>query len=344
MADKKINTTHGLQETKGTFELRGVVRGTDKDNFYKEIETKSGKAMKTVSFGADIEKDKTVYLSLNGFEKDKVFFSCKKDGKTVTEQVAWKDRNSFKKKDYSLIGIRLGITKTIDQNGKEVNEKKNMTEFDACSFISDNLKDDMSVYTRGKIEFSTYNDKHYTKFIPNQISLCKPIDFDNDDFEPMASFEQTIVFMGINKADNGEFIISGKVIGYNSIEDVEFYMSEKKTAFAKTLRKMKPYTALKVFGKIVVEQEVEEVQDDDDAWGEPNPMERISNPVQRKLYITGADKESIDTELYSEEDIETAIAKLKSDKQADKDYGSTDDDDDWGSVNGTTSDDDDDWD
>ena len=73
-------------------------------------------------------------------------------------------------------------------------------------------------------------------------------------------------------------------------------------------------------------------------------MERISNPVQRKLYITGADKDSIDTELYSEEDIETAISKLNSNKQADKDYGSTDDDDDWGSVNGTTSDDDDDWD
>lgn len=340
MADKKINTTHGLQETKGTFELRGVVRGTDKDNFYKEIETKSGKVMKIVNFGADIEKDKTVYLSLNGFEKDKVFFSTKKDGKTITEQVAWKDRNSFKKKDYSLIGIRLGITKTIDQNGKEVNEKKNMTEFDACSFIGDNLKDDMSVYTRGKLEFSTYNDKHYTKFVPNQVSLCKPIDFDEEDYAPVSNFEQTIIYTGINKGDN-EFVLSGKVIGYSSIEDVEFYITANREKLAKAFKKLRPYTAIKVYGNIVVEQEVETV-DEDDEWGEPNPMDRISNPVQRKLYVTGAVKDSIDPNLYSEEDIETAIAKLKSDKQADKDYGS-DDDDDWGTVGGVSSGDDDDW-
>ncbi len=36
MAEKK-NTGLGLQETKGSFQLRGTVTGTEKDNFYKEL-------------------------------------------------------------------------------------------------------------------------------------------------------------------------------------------------------------------------------------------------------------------------------------------------------------------
>lgn len=343
MADKKIKTVHGLQETKGNFELRGITSGVEKEGFFKEITTKSGKAMKIVNFAAEIDKGKSVYLNLNGFEKDKVFFSNTKDGVTTVEQVAWKDRNSFKKDGFNLLGVKLGINKVIDKNGKEVNERKNLTEFDACNYINSNLKDDMSVYTRGKIEFSTYDGKHYTKFVPNQISLCKPVDFEAEDFVPKASFEQVIIVTEVKKAENGEFIVSAKVVTYSTIEDVEFYIPSQYAKLAKNLRKLPPYTAIKVFGKIVVEQEAETVEDDDDEWGDPNPMERISAPVQRKLYITGADKNSIDSELYSEQEIEKAIAKLNVDKKVDDDFGSDKDDDGWGSVGESDNDDDGEW-
>ena len=341
MAD--IKTKHGLQETKGSFQLRGIVNGVDRDSFYKEITTKSNKSMRMVNFGAEVDKGKTIYVALNGMERDKVYFSAKQNDKTVVEAVDWDKRKTFKKKDFNLIGIRLGLKKVINKEGKEVNDKQTMTEFDACEYINENLADDVSVYTRGKVEFSTYNDKHYTKFVPDQISLCKPIDFEDDEFESLANFEQTIILTGVTKNEDGTFTVNGKVVTYNTIEDVEFFISAQKQKLAKTLKKLNPYTALKVFGNIVVEQEVDTVEDDDDAWGDPNPMNRISNPTQRKMFITGADKDSLDTELYSEESVEAAIAKLNADKKADKDFGSSDTDD-WGSVGDSGSDDDDEWD
>lgn len=337
----EIKTKHGLQETKGSFELRGIVNGVDRDSFYKEITTKSGKNMKMLNFGAEVENDKSIYLSLNGMERDNVFFTNKdKDGKITTEKVAWKDRKTFKKNDFKLLGVNLGLTKIINKEGNEVNDKQTLVEFDACEYCNKNLADGTSVYVRGQIEYSTYNDKHYTKFVPNQISLCKPINFEDEKFEPLANFAQTIIFMGIERNEDGTFTVNAKIVTYSTIEDVEFFVPAAKAKFAKTLKKLKPYTALKVYGNIVVEKEVDTVEDDDDEWGDPNPMERVSNPVTRKLMIFGGDKDSLDTELYSEEAVEAAIAKLNADKRADSDFGSSDSDD-WGSVGDSSSDDDD---
>ena len=164
----------------------------------------------------------------------------------------------------------------------------------------------MSVFVRGKNEFSTYQDRHQTRFVPSQMSLCKDVDFDSEEFNVTGNFEQVIVFMGIEKNDEGNFTVSAKIVTYNSIEDAEFIIDKSKSKFASTLRKLKPYTALKVFGDIVIEHDIEEIEEDDDGWGESNPMDRVNNPTKRILLITGADKDSVDTELYSEEIIDKA--------------------------------------
>lgn len=343
----KKNAGLGLQETKGMFQLRGVITGTDKDSFYKEIKTKTDKPMRLVNFGVNIDKNKTVYVGLNGMEKESVFFSKTegkgKDRKTVTEKVAWKDRFSFKKEGFKPIGVNLGIVKITDANGNEVNDKQTKFEYDACKYIADNLADDISVFVKGKLEFSTYKDAHQTRYTPNQISMCKPVDFDAEDFAPLGNFEQVIVFMGISKNDDGKFTVAAKIITYNSVEDAEFIVENSK--LAKNLKGLKPYTAIKVFGDIRVETDSDVVEDEDDGWGTSNPMERVNNPTVRLLIITGADKDSIDTDTYSEELVEEAIAKAKSDKNADKDYGDTSDDD-WGNsgIQGSSDDDDDEWD
>lgn len=340
MAETKKNTGLGIQETKGSFQLRGIVTGTSKDSFYKEIKTKSNKPMRMVNFGVNIDKEKTVYINLNGMEKETVFFSKSegkgKDKKTITEKVAWKDRLSFKKDGFRPIGVNLGIVKTMDANGNEVNDKQTKFEYDACKYISDNLKDDVSVFIKGKLEFSTYNDSHQTRFTPNQISLCKPVDFDAEDFKTLGDFEQTIVFMGITKNENGKSTVSANIITYNSIEDAEFIVENPK--LAKTLKTLKPYTSVKVYGHINIEHDTDIIEEDeDDGWGESNPMERVNNPTTRTLVITGADKNSVDTDTYSEEIIEEALARMKSDKKADKDFGDNSDDD-WGSMDIKSSD------
>lgn len=347
MAEKKNNAPHDLQQTKGQFQFRGMVTGTDKDNFYKETNTKAGKPFRSVSFGVEYDKDKKDYISLNGMERDNVFFSKREtvDGKTkvTTEKVAWKDRFNFKKEGFGLIGVGLGLEKTTDSNGKEVNKKVTLVEFDACDHIKNYLEDGQSVFVKGNIDYSTYDNKHYTKFVPQQISLCtKDIDFEDEKFEPNHQFTQQIVFMGINKdkesKDKDRFIISAKIIGYSTIEDVEFVTYH--TKLAKNLKGLKPYTAITVFGDIDVNASVETVEDD--SWGESNKMERVNSPFVREMVVTGADKDSIDDTLYSESSVESAIAKLNAKNQTNKEFGN--DSDDWGSVgSGSDDNDDDEW-
>ena len=334
-----VNKGLGLQECKNSFVVKGKVSGVEKDNFYRELTTKTGRDMRLISFGVEYDKGKTVYLSLNGMERDNVYFSAKVDGKNTIETVPWNQRKAFKKEGFTLIGINLGLTKMRDSKGNLKNEKCTLTEYDACKYIADNLKDDMSVFVKGKLEYSEYNGKHQIKYIPTQISLCGEIDFDSPNFTPMTMFNQQICFMGIEKAEDNEFVVSAKVIGYNSIEDVEYYMSF--APLAKNLRSLKPYTAIEVGGIIEVKHDVAN-EEDDDGWGY-NPMAALKNPTIRRLFITGADKETIDTTIYSEKEIEEAIAKKNSEKTAKEDYGGASDDG-WNDGSSKMSEVEDDWD
>lgn len=346
------NPNHDLQQTNGTFQFRGIVNGTTKEGFYKEITTKSNKPMRMANFGIEYDKDKRSFISLNGMVKEKVHFSkqTEKDGKKTTDvkPVDWSDRFNFNEEGYNLIGVRLGLEKITDDNGKTANKKETLSEYDACGTIGTNLNDGQSVFIKGKIEYSTYKEKHQSKFVPQQISLCSSdIDFEDEKFESVNNFTQQIVYMGIAKdkecKDRDKFIISAKIIGYSSIEDFEFVTYHAK--LANNLKKLKPYTAITVYGDIETVTSVEEVEDEDDGWGESNKMERVNQPFVQELVVTGADKDSIDTELYSEESVESAIAKLASKDKANNDFGSTDDDD-WGSAStkAVNDEDEDEWD
>lgn len=327
-------TKHGLQETTGIFQLRGTVVGTEKGNFFDEKKTKTNKDMRFVNFGVNVEKGKAVYLSLNGMVKDEVYFSKKdNDGKTEVKKVQWANRSTFKEDGYGLIGINLGLEK--DDEGKNIKVTK--VEYDACKTISDLLKDDMSVFAKGKIDFSSFKDnegnvKRSTKFVPQQISLTsKPVDFDDENYEVKSDFKQQIVFTGIEKKD-GRYIVSAKIVTYSSIEDAEFVIKDDNLAslFKKNL---KPYYAISVYGNISVEESVEEVSDDD-CWGEEDPTKNVTAPTRRELVITGATPSTIDKTTYTEELIEEAIAKLNQSQEAQ---------DDWGKSSNNDNDEDDDW-
>jgi hypothetical protein len=349
---ENTNKGLGLPQTKGSFQLQGIVTGTEKDSFYKETLTKEKKKpFRMLNFGVKTDKDTTVYVNLNGGEQEEVYFSKtttdeNKKKTTQVEKVAWRDRLKFNKEGFRLIGVNVGVTKKTDEKGKQVNDKKIMTPYDACKEIGDNLKDDQSVFVRGNIEYSHFNDnngnpKRSVKFIPSQVSLCKDVDFEVDGFEPTKLFTQTIVFTGIeqDQEDKGRFIVSAKIIGFNSVEDAEFIILNKDlaTQFKKGL---KPYWSLTVNGIINMAKEIEEVSTEDH-WGEENKMTKVNAPTIRELIITGADPKTIDRETYSESKIEEAIAKVNANKKAEKDFGSKEEN--WGSVSGSTADESDPW-
>ena len=354
MADtKKKGRLFDLPETKGAFQLKGVVSGMEKDTAYKEIKTKTGRPMRIVNFGASYLDGKTLFVNLQGMEQENVYFSKraeKKGEKGETVKVPWADRFSYNREGFRLIGKNIGVKKKVDSEGKTVNDKKTLTDFDACKEIKENLKDGASVFIRGTLDYSSFvdnngNKRTSTKLVPNQVSLCSDIDFEDEKFEKQNDFNQVIIFMGIDqeKDDNekptGRFVVLAKIVTYSNIEDIQFIIEDKALAnkFKKSLH---PYNAIKVSGHMVTSIQVEEVSsDDDDNWGEEDSMEKVSAPVRREFIITGAKGSSIDKELYTEQNVSEAIAKIRNANKAEDNFGA-DDTDDWGSVDGLDGDDD----
>lgn len=337
MAENNNRNIIECDKTNGTFELRGIVTATKKDEFYSEGTTKNHKPYRSINFGVEIESGKTIYIKLFGMPQEKVFFSKrdKDTKKTDTQAVDWKDRMTWKREGYRMIGVNCGVTKKLDEKGNEVNDSKILTPFDACGELR-NLSDGQSVFVKGNITYSTYQGKHQINFEPNQVSLMtKPLNFEADDFVPHALFTQTIIFQNVAKSEEveNEFVISAKTVGFNSVEDCEFVTHNAR--LAKTFKSsVKPYNSVEVFGDIVVESHIEEVEEDD-GWGVSNKMKRVSSPTVRKLMITGADKDSLDKEKYTEEIIDKALAVIAANRNAKKEYGASDDGsnasgDDWG--------------
>jgi hypothetical protein len=318
MAEKKNNRKFNLPETKGSFQIRGVVSGTKKQDFYVETETATTKKPKrTVNFGIQTHSDSTVYIRMQGFTKDNVCF-YNKETKT-NKAVPWENRLKFKEKDFSLIGTNIGLTKKIDDKGTEVNDKVTLPEFDDCKYVSEHLQDGQSLFVKGALEFSSFtkNDTmtRYINYKPNQISLCKPVDFESEDFTPLSDFEQTIVFLeatlDTTDKDDQKGIIKTKIVTYQAIEDVEFIVRDKKL-FSDMKKNLKPYDGIDVSGHIVNKVIVEETTDAD-LWGEPTSFDEVKKTYIREMVITSAKPGSIAThkDKYSEEKINEALRALR---------------------------------
>ena len=338
-----------LAETRGTFQIRGKVTGHDKESFYTETKTKTGKTMRRVNFGItyDVEnkRNKTMYISLQGMPQENVYFSktTKRGEKPVTEKVEWSNRFNFNKEGFRLIGNRIGVTKVVNEKGEYVNDQKIMTDFDSAKQLGDHLSDNDSVFIKGKLDYSSFttddgSKRNSIKLVPNQVSLCKSeINFDDEKFEPVHEFTQVIVFNEINQEmedekPTGRFVVTANIVNYATIQEPEFIVTNKKLAnnMKKTL---KAYDAIRVWGNMITSEQIDEVESDD-GWGTSNKMDRQTTPAKREFIITGADPSSIDKDTYTEESIVAAKIKIKNAQDAKNDFGTADTttDSGWGSV------------
>lgn len=354
------NRIFDLPETKGTFQIKGLINGVEKESFYTSKKTKTNKDFKAVNFGCAYDTQKTVYLSLNGMPQPNVYFSKKntETGKTDVKPIPWANRNKFSDDGWRLIGVNLGLEKITDDNGKLVNDKKTFTSFDACDYIKAHMHDNASMFIKGNLEFSSFTDdkgniRRSTKYIPSQISLCKDVDFSdyNDENKPVHDFTQHIIFMGIDKEviddkDTGRFVVSAKIVTYSEIVDKEFFITDAK--LAKVFKNnLKPYHAITVHGKIEVSHNIQTVSEED-CWGETNTMNSTTASSQVELMITGATPSTIDKETYNEKNVSEAMKKIIAAKTADNKFvvettNDDDDDLDWGDTDSNADDDDTPW-
>ena len=117
-----------LPQTKGTFQLKGIVTGVSRDGFYKEGVGNSGKKWRAVNFGLVVSEGTVLYLSLLGAEQDRAYFSGKENDKFTTVDVEWSKRHSFNRAGFRIFGLNLGLEKGEDQK----NIKTYLHQFDAC--------------------------------------------------------------------------------------------------------------------------------------------------------------------------------------------------------------------
>lgn len=330
----------GLPQTKGQFQLKGLVTGMQREKAFQAKQTRSQRNMNILNFGVETAPDSSVFVTIQGMERDKVYFSKRsqvKGQKGEVKSVDWNSRHDNQGEGFQLIGIGVGLDK--DETGKNI--INTFTEYDAAEEVYQKLEDEQPVFIRGEIEFSHFkNNKDEVvrnrRFAIKNIYNSKAVDFEADDFTETSDFKQRIIFMNIEKADDKNdphFILEAKLITYNTVEQAEFVIRNVSLAnqFKRTL---KPYTAIDVWGKIFNKVDTEEeVEATASVWGEEDSFKTINKSYIRELVIVGADPETIDTETYSEEIIQEALDKMNAQGQVEKPKESKPANDSWGEKN-----------
>ena len=345
------NRVFDLKQTSSTFQIRGLITGVKGKRFYANGNTKNNGAWNALEFGVLIGDKKPVYVKLNGFVRNEVYYyKSGKDGeKGTTQKVSWANRKQSPGDGFRLIGVKISTGKNDD--GKNINEM--FTEWDAVEYLHANLKDGDSVRIIGNVDFDTYTDKdgnvkRKTTLVPTQILYTnEPIDFEAEDFVEEALFDDVLVYTGIDKETDekdkptGRFIITGYNVKYNDIVPVQFILDADHAKLANSIRKkLKPYNSIHMYGDINVIVDTTAVEEtEDDGWGTVSKMEnrRLNAPVRREYIISRGDPNTIDTKTYSEKSIANAIKAIKNAKDAVKNFTGKEnakvdstDDDDWG--------------
>lgn len=317
-------TKHGLPQTKGFFQIRGIATGLKREGALKHSTYDSGSKKNALNFGIKTSPESIVYTQVEGYKNEVayLFKQSEEKGKQGEQKVVpWENRYDYEDEGFNVIGVKVGLEKGED--GKNI--VNNLVDYDAAEEIQKSLDDDTPIFVRGNLDFSSFKTKdgdvrRNKKFLITNLYLSKEIDFDAEDYTETADFKQKIIFTGIQKSDEkgeSKFIVDAKIVSRNSIEDTEFIIYN--TSLANQFKKsLKPYTAIDVMGKIFNKLDVEEIKEEKPLWGEANSFNKANNSYIRELVIVGADPETIDNETYSEEIIQNAINKLNSEGQVNK--------------------------
>lgn len=314
---------YGIAQTKHGFKIRGVIFGEKGKNFYVEDDNK-----RTVSFGVNINENKPIFCRLQGFTKDKVYFSNGDRSKPETIVVDWTKRMKAPRTGFEVIGIRVGLE--TDSDGKNI--VKNMTEYDAAQYLSKNLHDGDSVTIIGDVEAYVGNDGSVKRnYVPKQIYLeSKAVDFSAEDFQEKSLFNQTLVFTEISKEkdENGKyterFVLNGYDVSYQNMCNMEFIIDKNNAKLAANIKKtLKPFNSIDINGHINIVLDVSDMGEVDDGWGTPNELsgKKMNSPVRTEFVVDFADPSTIDVDKYNEDDIEDAIKKMKTEREARKNFG-----------------------
>lgn len=297
--------TGNLVQSKGNFQLRGIIVGKNpetalKNNGYIEGKTKEKNVpYRSIRFRVKTSEENIITVELFGQIMDKVYAYNKDEKKTIA--VDWEDRSNGIPEGYDIIACNI-------------NNKK-ITTFDAVKAINEGFEDGDSVVITGEIQFSTYKSnqngevvlqKKYV--IKNMFASSDTVDFDSDNFEEENFFTQEIVVRDTEKvkADNKMYVYA-YIIEYGgkfnpAIFEIDL---EEYEDVSKYIGKMKFGSLVKVSGSIN-NRTTSVVQDDEEVIGKKIPK-RTSASFQTLLKITSAYPKTYEPQKYSQDDFTQAL-------------------------------------
>ena len=300
--------------------------------------------MARVKFDIQTAKDNTIYgIEMTGFPKEKVRYTHKTDDGTKSYELDWKDRYNDKmiKAVCGDAEVSLAFAKTVgfervkyidkkdgDKEKERVN-RKSLLDYDAATEMvakkqAGVIGDGTPFYVSGKVIPNSWVDgdgniKRSVKLQPDTVTLTGEINLDEMDEEAerkAATFTSEIVVKEFNEL-NGETYMTGILVGYDYIEEMEFKFD--RPSLAETFkRNVKPYSCIKCAGVIKQEAMQEEVEENKElsSWGDMGDYSTKRTAKTKMVWKIGAaDPNTIDTESYSEEAIEKAKQALKAWKE-----------------------------
>ena len=317
-----------LEQTRGEFKIKGLVKGIDRDNAYEEgVRPEgryAGRTFRKLNLGIQTSENNQLRLGMFSYEPDEVFLwnndKRKKDPSYKGERIPYEEylqkKEILKANGTAVLQARIGVD--YDDDGKLISH--GLTTYEASEEIYDNVDNDDSVYVEGQISYSEYKnrqDEMVTGINYNINRLFKSnTDFDlrAEDYEEQDYYEQQFVYVDsmVDKAKK-QLIVIGRIIDYReNTVDANFVINYGEDKGMKKLaenmkKKFKFGDLVTVFGQLVnrtVEQDVEEEEDDLlSALGgkaQPSHAKRANFTYEREMTIDGV----LEWEkgFYSEED------------------------------------------
>lgn len=324
-----------LEQTRGSFKMRGLVKNIDRDNAYEEgIQDKQGKhqgdTYRKLNIGLQTAPDNQVRLGMFSYEPEKVFMwdsgARKKNPEYKGERVEWEkyleQKNNLKASGKAVLQARVGVE--YDENDKLISE--GMTSYEASELIFENVENEDSVYIEGDVSYSQFKNRNDewvtgTNYNMNRLHLAKD-DFDLDDekYEVQNYYEQQFVYVTSEvDRDKNKLMVIGRVIDYHkNFVDTTFVVdfSEKAGEDQASMKKLAESIKKKfkfgdlvtIFGQILNQTVEVEVEEDDNLaglGGKSQPSHAKTNKTyNREMTIDGILEWN--QKYYTEEDFANA--------------------------------------
>lgn len=337
MAKKKTEEVV-LEETKGTFQLRGKVVGTESERFYAEEEIKRGKHEGTpsrrINFGIQTSPTSKVYVGMFGMEPEKVFLwnSNKKKGDFVEYDEWLAKHEQWAEKGLITFDTNIQLEWEDEDEPKDGFVAKHLTRYDGAEYLYETLEEGMSVEVRGSISYNSYENRDGDTVVQKQFNIEQvfrqrnEIDFEAEDFTEKALFTQSFVSEDVEiLKDEKKAIVYGKVLNYHKVAygttfEIDFSEDEDLEEMAKIMKKEFKFGTL-AEGHGVIANRALVVEDDSGAksgmLGKKNKMasvrgyERVMSLLGIESYTLGKYDED-DFTVENEDILEEAPKKNKS--------------------------------